>query len=73
MREFYQNTRDMHVFFMKYEDMHADGVSGTGYLKVILSVGEEGVVYLMICLTFKFTPPRNKPMNIEYDNCSILL
>ncbi|XP_063690209.1 sulfotransferase 1E1-like [Bolinopsis microptera] len=27
VKEFYQNTRDMDVFFMKYEDMHADGVS----------------------------------------------
>ena len=26
VKEFYKNTRDMDVLFMKYEDMHADGI-----------------------------------------------
>ena len=28
VRGFYKNKRDMTVLFMKYEDMHADGVAG---------------------------------------------
>ena len=28
MRDFYKNKRDMNVLFMKYEDMHSDGVAG---------------------------------------------
>jgi hypothetical protein len=28
VRDFYLNKRDMNVFFMKYEDLHTDGISG---------------------------------------------
>ena len=32
VKEFYQNPRETNMLFLKYEDMHADGVAGTTIL-----------------------------------------